>query len=64
MAKKASSRSRLVKEAWSLYLDPEVAAALRKLSEKTRVPAQEYLREGVDLVLQRYKNELRKEPKR
>jgi hypothetical protein len=54
MAKKASSKSRLVKEAWSLYLDPEVAAALRKLSDQTRVPAQEYLREGVDMVLAKH----------
>ena len=54
MTKKASSRSRLVKEAWSLYLDPEVAAALRKLSEQTRVPAQEYLREGAAMVLAKY----------
>ena len=53
MAKKPSSKDRLVKEAWSLYLDPE-AAALRKLSEQTRVPAQEYLREGVQMVLAKY----------
>lgn len=51
---KESSRDRRVKESWSLYLDPEVAAALRSLSEQTRVPAQEYLREGVDMVLAKY----------
>ena len=54
MAKTPSSKDRLVKEAWSLYLDPEAAAALRKLSEQTRVPAQEYLREGVQMVLAKY----------
>ena len=49
-----SSRDRRIKETWSLYLDPAIAAALRKLSEETRVPAQTYLREGVDMVLAKY----------
>ena len=52
---KSSSRERRVKESWSLYLDPETAAALRKLSEETRVPQQTYLREGVDMVLAKYR---------
>ena len=37
------------------YLDPEQHAALKKLSEKTRVPAAAYIREAVDMVLKKYK---------
>ncbi len=43
----------------SVYLDPEQKTALDKLSKTTRVPVAAYLREGVDLVLSRYKKELR-----
>jgi hypothetical protein len=64
MPRPASSRERLKKSQVSVYVDPEQAAALRELSRRTRVPQQVYLREGLDLVLQRYKAELRKEPKR
>ena len=38
-----------------LYLDPPQKAALRKLSERTRVPMAVYLREGVDMLLAKYK---------
>ena len=31
---------------------------LKELSNKTRVPISEYLREGIDLVLEKYKEEL------
>ena len=37
-----------------LYLDHDKAALLDKLSDETRVPKQEYLREGVDMVLKKY----------
>lgn len=39
----------------AIYLDHGKAALLDKLSEGTRVPKQEYLREAVDLLLKRYK---------
>jgi predicted DNA-binding protein len=39
----------------SLYLDPPVYEALRRLSDETRVPQAVYLREAVDLLLKRYK---------
>jgi hypothetical protein len=39
----------------ALYLDQPKAEALRKLSAQTRVPMQVYLREGVDLVLAKYR---------
>jgi predicted transcriptional regulator len=38
----------------SIYLDPPVAAALRKLSEHTRVPQSVYLREALDDLLRKY----------
>jgi hypothetical protein len=39
----------------AIYLDHGKAALLDKLSEGTRVPKQEYLREAVDLLLRKYK---------
>ncbi len=42
-----------------LYIGPEQKAALAKLSKATRVPQAEYLREGVDMVLARYKKQLK-----
>ncbi len=60
MAKKKSAlqnRLRLVKVPTMAYLDPEQAAGLRELSAKSGKPMQLYLREGVDLVLARYRKE-------
>ena len=37
------------------YLELEQHTALKKLSEKTRVPASVYIREAVDMVLKKYK---------
>lgn len=37
------------------YLDHEQADALKKLSEKTRVPTAAYIREAVDMLLKKYK---------
>jgi hypothetical protein len=39
----------------AVYLDPKQKAELEKLTEQTRVPWAEYVREGVDLVLARYR---------
>lgn len=38
----------------SCYLTPAQHEALRRLSAKTRVPANAYLREAVDLLLKKY----------
>ena len=38
-----------------LYLDPPQKAALRKLSDRTRVPMAVYLREAVDMLLAKYR---------
>lgn len=54
MTKKPNSRARLKKKAMTIYLDLEQAEALKKLSDRTRVPQQAYLREGVDRVLAKY----------
>ena len=61
MAKvKASSRDRRVKVTTTVYLETEQMIGLKTLSERTRVPQQVYLREGVDLVLARYDARLAK----
>jgi len=51
---KKSSYERLKKIPVATYLEPEQATALKALSARTRVPAQVYLREGLDLVLAKY----------
>ncbi len=43
----------------NVYLDPEQKAALERLTEATRVPWSEYVREGVDWVLAKYKKPLK-----
>lgn len=48
-AKKPSKRHRT-----NIYLDQEQKEALEKLTETTRVPWAEYVREGVDVVLAKY----------
>jgi hypothetical protein len=51
----AQKRLRLIKISVQAYLEPEQAAELRTLSERTRVPQQVYIREGVDAVLAKYR---------
>ena len=48
-------RLRLVKVPTVVYLEPEQAAELRKLRASTGRPMQSFMREGVDLVLARYR---------
>lgn len=54
MSKKPNSKARLKKEQWTVYLDKAEADALRALSDKTRVPMAEYIREGLLMVLAKY----------
>ena len=42
----------------TVYLTPEQNTRLRLLNEKTRVPIAEYIREGIDLILGKYQEEL------
>ncbi len=53
-ARKPNSSDRLKKMQIAMYLDSKQLEALRALSGKTRVPMQEYLREGLDHVLGKY----------
>jgi metal-responsive CopG/Arc/MetJ family transcriptional regulator len=50
----------LVRE--TFYIDKDVLEKLRKLSSITRVKRSDYIREGIDLVLQKYRKELKKKP--
>jgi hypothetical protein len=42
----------------TVYITPEQNAALKLLHERTRVPVAEYIRQGIDLVLQKYADQL------
>jgi predicted DNA-binding protein len=42
----------------TIYITPEQNERLKQLSEKTKVPIAEYIRQGIDLVLDREKNHL------
>ncbi len=39
----------------TIYITPEQNEALKLLNHKTKVPVAEYIRQGIDLVLERYK---------
>ncbi len=51
----ASSKLRLIKVPVQAYLEPGQARALKALSQRTRVPQQSYLREGIEYILEKYK---------
>lgn len=40
--------------AMTAYLKPEQKQALQKLSKTTDIPMQEYIREGVDMALEKH----------
>jgi len=40
-----------------LYLRPEQKTSLKQLSKRTNIPQQVYLREAVDMLLQKYQKE-------
>lgn len=42
------------KLATTVYLTPEQDAALKQMNQQTRVPVAEYIRKGVDLVIEKY----------
>ena len=42
----------------TVYLTEEQLRSLKSLSERTRVPIAEYIREGVDMVLERHDESL------
>ena len=42
----------------TIYITPEQNDRLKVLHERTKVPVAVYIREGIDLVLQRYEHHL------
>jgi predicted DNA-binding protein len=42
----------------TVYITPEQNERLHLLHERTKVPVAVYIREGIDLVLERYEHEL------
>ena len=42
----------------TIYITPEQADRLRMLHDRTKVPIAVYIREGIDLVLERHKESL------
>lgn len=46
------------KIATTVYITEEQQALLKELNRRTRVPIAEYIREGIDLVLDRHRSQL------
>ena len=42
----------------TVYITPEQNALLKALHERTKVPMAEYIRQGIDLVLEKYAADL------
>ncbi len=42
----------------TIYITPEQNEQLKLLNHKTKVPVAEYIRQGIDLVLEKYKAQL------
>ena len=42
----------------TVYITPEQNEKLKVLNEKTKVPVSEFVRQGIDLVLEKYKDQL------
>lgn len=42
----------------TIYITPEQNEKLKALNEKTKVPVAEYIRQGIDLVLEKYRSHL------
>jgi len=48
----------------SIYLENEQVERLLKLSAKTKIPQAIFIREGLDLMLAKYENEIKGSPKK
>ena len=42
----------------TVYITPEQNAKLKQLHDRTKVPVAEYIRQGIDLVLEKYGDHL------
>ncbi len=47
------------KIARTIYIKSEQVEALKRLSEKTKVPQSVYVREALDLILEKYSDQLK-----
>ncbi len=47
------------KVARTIYIEDEQMEALKRLSEKTKVPQSVYVREALDMLLEKYSEQLR-----
>jgi len=54
----------MVKKLTTIYLDEEHIARLNKLSESTRVPKQVYIREAIDIALDKHEKRLKRKRKK
>lgn len=55
---KLKERTMRKKVSTTVYLTEEQNLALKELNKKTRIPIAEFIREGIDLVLMKYKDKL------
>jgi len=42
----------------TIYITPEQNERLKQLHDKTKVPVAEYIRQGIDLILERHQQQL------
>lgn len=42
----------------TIYITPEQNERLKELHERTKVPVAEYIRQGIDLILEKYERHL------
>ena len=42
----------------TIYITPEQNERLKQLHDKTKVPVAEYIRQGIDMALEKYKDDL------
>lgn len=46
------------KLATTIYITEQQQALLKELNQRSRVPVAEFIRQGIDLVIQRYRDQL------
>ncbi|HEX4458519.1 MAG TPA: ribbon-helix-helix domain-containing protein [Polyangia bacterium] len=42
----------------TIYITPEQEQALKQLNAKTKVPMAEYIRQGIEMVLEKYRDQM------
>ena len=42
----------------TIYITPEQNELLKELNQKTKVPVAEYIRQGIDVILEKHKEDL------